>query len=103
MLDQMSGENAGPENQDRKMEDQRSECVFCRVNMRDCVVEKNAVVKQSLSNQYDTRLTSSNKLVNYSASSSRSSVIVSFSVFNIDLTVTVLMNAVYVCTAYICG
>jgi len=60
MQDQMSGgknawrENTGPENQDRKMEDQRSERVYCRGNMRDCVVEKNAVVKQSLSTQCNT-------------------------------------------------
>jgi len=38
-------ENAGPENAapdypDRKMEDQRSERVFCDGNMRDCVVFK---------------------------------------------------------------
>ena len=45
MQDQMSGgenagpKNAGPKNQDRKIEDQRSERVFCRRNMRDCVVE----------------------------------------------------------------
>ena len=44
MQEQMSGaenagpENAGPENQDWKMEDQRLERVFCRGNMRDCVV-----------------------------------------------------------------
>jgi len=53
------GENAGPENaglenQDHKMEDQRSERTFCGGNMRDCVVEKNAVVKQSLSTQCNT-------------------------------------------------
>ena len=36
------------------MEDQRSERVYCRGNMRDCVVEKNAVVKQSLSTQCNT-------------------------------------------------
>ena len=43
MQNQMSlsgAKNTRPENQDRKMEDQWSERVFCRRNMRDCVNEK---------------------------------------------------------------